>query len=107
MRKLLPRRIGKLIPSIEKVLNTPEDERTVYLHFYNPVGEGDWYVLGGDRSKRGWLFFGLIFFSKSRTGYFSSEELKNKSIPFGLSIEIEESFTPIPLKELSQAIEKS
>lgn len=97
----------KIIPTIEVVLNIPIGSRMIFARFYNPVGQGDWYVMGASKVNGDWLFYGVIVFTKIRFDYFSIKELKNKSLPFGLKILRDESFEAILWSDLHKTIENS
>ena len=107
MGLFLPKYIVTKIPSIDEVKNIPEDKRLIYLHFFNPIGIGDWYVMGGNKEGGEWMFYGAIVFSQVRVDNFSLKDLKMKSLPFNMKILRDEKFEVISWKELVRTIGNS
>lgn len=88
--ELMTDEIAKIIP---KLCSTEEVENPeIHVHYFNPYGAGDWYVLEGEEQKDGdWLFFGYV---KSpitpdfdEYGYFTLNELKSVQVFKGCGIE--------------------
>lgn len=76
--ELMTNELANSIPklgSTEEIMN-PE----IVVHYFNPFGSGDWYVLEGEKQENNdWLFFGYV---KSpitpdfdEYGYFTLNEL--------------------------------
>ena len=72
---------------------------TAYLHFFNPLGRGDWYATEMRKEGDDVLFFGYV---KSpigedcdEWGYFTLNQLKDTKI-----IELDLWFEPTPIKEV-------
>ena len=104
MSILLPSKLKQKLPSIETVLQVHVDQRDVYIHYFNPIGSGDWFVMGGDKTSSGWLLYGAIYFSQVRYDYFYLKELKNKRLPFDCKIQINKNFETVLWGELSKTL---
>ncbi len=64
----------------------------IYLHFYNPIGAGDWYVIVGNKKGKDFEFLGVVFFTKPRLARFTLNDLKKMKLPFGEKIRINKNF---------------
>ena len=52
--------------------------KSAYLHFYNLLGQGDWYVCEAEEQEDGnVLFFGYVKFLFNEWGYFTLHELQS------------------------------
>ena len=102
--ELMTKELASAIPklgSTEEVSN-PE----IIVHYFNPFGSGDWYVLEGEEQEGGdWLFFGYV---KSpidplfdEYGYFSLNELKSVRILGDCGIERDLYWTKKPINEIT------
>lgn len=84
MTKTLEKQIPKLYS------NEDVENPKIAVHYFNPCGSGDWYVLEGEKQADGdWLFFGFVKgLGFDELGYFTLSELESVKIkPFGLGIE--------------------
>ena len=96
--ELLPKEIETVIPK----LYTQEqvDDPTVYLKFFDPSGSWTWFATEGERQSDGdFLFFGRVDGFEKEFGYFSLRELQSVKGRFGLGIERDLWFKPVPLSE--------
>jgi len=84
--KLLTKAIEE---KLVKAWQTNQDDPEIVVHFFNPSGAGDWYVLEGEKQADGdWEFYGLTNLQEKELGYFSLSQLAEiKCPPFGLGIE--------------------
>jgi len=69
------------------------------VKFFTPWAGWKWYVLEFDKKD---TFFGLVVGHETELGYFSLRELKSVRGPFGLRIERDLYFEPVPLCELPE-----
>ena len=85
--KLMTKTVASKIPELRSMENVENPE--IVLHYFNPCGSGDWYVLEGEKQENGdWLFFGYVKgLGFDELGYFTLNELKSVQLPFGLGIE--------------------
>lgn len=66
----------ELIPSLYSTEHISTDSKIIYLHFYSPFIDWDWYIAEGDRdSEHGYLFFGYVRGFEAEWGYFTMQEL--------------------------------
>lgn len=100
--QLLTKELERTLPA----LDTETDENsTVFAHFFNPVGRGDWYALTYDQEQR--LFFGYVSIFKDHNdelGYFSLDELESITLPMGLKIERDLHWTAKALKDVQTGV---
>jgi hypothetical protein len=71
-----------------------------YLRFFNPIGQGDWFVSSYKLVENDIIFYGLILFNKKRYDYFSLSSLERKKLPFGFKIMMDLDFKPIAKSKL-------
>lgn len=87
-------------PDILAAMENAIDNEIVYLHFYNPIGIGDWYATSLCRNGSDLIFKGVVMMSKCTWQDFTLNELRQMILPFGEKIKIDQSFTPIAVEEL-------
>ncbi len=88
------------LPKSSEIVHELKNETKIYMHFYNPIGDGDWYVIAGEQDEKDWTFLGIILFDDSRLASFTLKELKNKKLPFDYKIQMNEKFRPQTWKEI-------
>ncbi len=99
--KLVNKELIEKIPKLYSQEN--EEDPMVVAHFFNPCGQGDWWVIEGEQqSDRNWLFFGLVNLIYKELGYFSLMELESIQLPFGLKIERDLYWTPVKVSTLME-----
>jgi hypothetical protein len=91
------------LPRESEVSHQFDSETKLHLHFYNPIGDGDWYVIAGESKGKDWTFFGVIVFDNARLGRFTLRELKKKRLPFGFRIQLDKNFKPQTWHEVRTA----
>lgn len=101
--KMITKTLEKQIPRIGAI-QFVENPKAI-IHYFNPFGSGDWYVLEGEKQENGdWLFFGYV---KSpldplfdEYGYFTLSELESVKIIGDYGIERDLYWTQTPIKEI-------
>lgn len=95
MQELLPQSIQESLPPLysQEYVADP----VVYVKFFTPDSNWTWYATEYD-PERG-IFFGLVRGFEEELGYFLMAELKDGLGPYGLHIERDEHFSPMPLSE--------
>ena len=101
--KLMTKQLEKKIPELYSTEKT--ENPNIIIHYFNPMGRGDWYVLEGKKQENeDWLFYGYV---KSpidpqfdEYGDFTLKELESVTLPFGLGIERDLYWTECPVKEV-------
>lgn len=102
--KLLTKNLAATLPLPSHVETIPLGERTLYAHFYNPNGVGDWFIMGGLYTPDGYLFYGLQILDDVSVGSFSLKFLESIRLPFGEKIRRDQSFTTMTFNELREKI---
>ena len=101
--KLLTKTLQKQLPALYSQ-ETVEDP-IVRVHFFNPSGQGDWWITEGSPEEDDYIMFGLCDLGFPELGYVSMNELKQvKAPPFGLCIERDLYWTPKPLSAVQERI---
>lgn len=87
--------------SIPKLYSQEQiDDPTVHVKFFDPSGSWTWFATEGERQEDGdFLFFGRVDGFEKEFGYFSLRELESVKGRFGLGIERDLWFKPVPLSE--------
>jgi len=96
----------EIITKLEKrgVGKNYQDDDPIICKFFNPVGQGTWYVMDGEKQENGdWFFFGFVEWMEKEWGSFSLNELESAKLPFGLGIERDRNYrgTYLDLKNLA------
>lgn len=94
--QLMTKEIEKSLPIMGS--QDGEDNPTVYVKYFNPLGS--WYWYGTEYNPEERLFFGLVFGFETEAGYFSLEELESIILPMGMGIERDLHFKPRPMAEV-------
>jgi len=73
----------------------------VHIHYFNPYGQGDWFITEGSPEGDDVRFFGLCVIFEPELGYVMLNELAGVKVPpFGLGIERDLYWTPKPLSKV-------
>lgn len=101
MQIFLSKKSKSHLPRLEHIFDKDVKDLDVLIHYYNPIGYGDWFVIAGNSVDNDFLFYGLIYFDKPIMGYFTLNDLRKKELPFGYKIERDNGFE---IKKLSEVI---
>ena len=74
-------------------------EQNVVAKFFNPTGAGTWYLMNQDPQDPSYCW-GIVKLHEIEMGSFSLTELQNFRGRFGLGIERDLWFKPMPAKEV-------
>jgi hypothetical protein len=107
--KLLTKDLVKRLPALYSQEDNPDP--MVVCKFFLPDAAWTWYVTEGspvdengyddmDKEKVDFLFFGLVSGIEIELGYFSLSELESVRGAFGLPVERDLYFEPVPLSEV-------
>jgi hypothetical protein len=98
--KLLTKTVEKSLPALYSQEDNPDPK--VVLHFFNPMGAGDWHITEGQAEDEDFIFFGLcdLGMGYPELGYVSLNELESVKLPFGLGIERDLHWRVKPLSEV-------
>lgn len=98
--KLLTKQIINSLPKLYETESIPLEEKTIVAKYFNPAGDGTWYVIEGEEQGDDFIFFGLIDLHGKDFGYFSLKELESIRFPWGLKIERDIHFSAVILGEI-------
>lgn len=92
---------NKIEATIPKLYSQEQvDDPTVYVKFFDPSSSWTWFATEGERQNDGdFLFFGRVDGLEREFGYFSLRELQSVRGRFGIGIERDLWFKPVPLSE--------
>jgi Protein of unknown function (DUF2958) len=96
--KLLTKEILNRLPSNDDTAESGIDDLTVQVKFFNPTGNGTWYVYSYDPDSG--IGYGLCDLGYPELGAVSIPELEGFRGMFGLGIERDIHFKPTPLREV-------
>lgn len=99
--ELMPKSIAKNIPALYETEACPLEDKVVYLKLFTPWTNWTWYAVEFDPEQN--LFWGLAVGHEAEWGYFSLDELKGISGPFGLRIERDIHFRAKKVKDMIQS----
>lgn len=93
--------ITKEIERRAKEIGTQDAEDPIVIaHFFNPSGQGDWFMIEWDPEDRVMFCYASLFNDENNElGYTSIDELLQFRGEFGLGIERELSWKECPLSE--------
>jgi hypothetical protein len=78
-----------------------ETDPTVHLKLFCPWNQWTWFATEGEPRGDDFIFFGYVIGQEREWGYFSLNELRSVTGPFGLKIERDINFTPKPKSQVS------
>ena len=87
-----------IIQKFQKIGKQDIENPIVIAKFFNPVGIGTWLATEFNPITK--VFFGRVDLHESEFGFFSLEELESVKLRFGLGIERDIYFEPIPINEV-------
>jgi len=103
--KLLTKEILDKLPKLRGTEGT--NDPLVVTKFFDPTGSWTWYVIEGQDEGEDFIFYGLVKGFETELGNFSLNELKSVKGALGLGIERDMHWTPKPLSEVRNALEKT
>ena len=92
--KLLTPTIIKNLPRLNSTSGIVNEDKIVICKFLNPIGDGTWYVVEGEKVGNDYHFYGAVEFNTKRWCHFTLSELKKKKLPFGFKIIRDRSYSP-------------
>ena len=95
--KLLTQEILKKLPAQGSTIGEGMDA-IAQVKFFTPWSDWTWYAVEYNPDCK--LFYGLVDGFEKEVGYWVLEELEEIKGPFGLKIERDRHFDPVPLREL-------
>ena len=98
--KLLTKEILSKLPPLYSQENNPDP--TVWVKFFDPTGLWTWYATEGSQEGDDFIFFGLVKGFEDELGNFSLNELTKFRGKFGLGIERDRYFKPVPLSQIKR-----
>ena len=97
--KLLTKAIKAKLPPLGSTDRLPHDQVTVQAKFFTPDSSWTWFATEFDGED---TLFGLVVGFEVEMGYFSLAELGSVCGPWGLPIECDLWFKPMPLSQLPE-----
>jgi len=100
-QKLLTKENLRNLPSLYTNENQPIGCEVAQVKFFTPWTNWTWYVTEYNPETR--IFFGLVVGHEVELGYFSLDEIESVRGPFGLRIERDMHFKPVPLSNVDNS----
>ena len=97
--KLLTQDVKTKLPPLGSTDRLPHDQVTVQAKFFTPDSSWSWYATEFDGDD---TLFGLVIGFEIEMGYFSLSEMESVRGPWGLPIERDLWFKPMPLSQLPE-----
>ncbi|MDD0851611.1 DUF2958 domain-containing protein [Halobacteriovorax sp. GB3] len=94
------RRLEALKKASRKKTNTA----IAMMHFYNPIGKGDWFITHAQEIEGEIVFIGVVYFNSFQWQEFSLSKLKNTKLPFGEKIKYNPKFQPVSISVLKHLL---
>ncbi|MBN1631697.1 MAG: DUF2958 domain-containing protein [Thermoleophilia bacterium] len=98
---LLPASLEAKLPALYSQENI--DDPVIVAHFFNPAGQGDWYIYEGQREEDDYTMFGWGGVGDPddyELGYSSLAEMAAVRGPLGIGIERDKFWQPAPLSQV-------
>jgi len=105
--KLFTQAILKALPTLDESAQLSTSEQKVICKLFNPSGVGTWYITSYNPDEK--LAFGFVNLNDpemAELGYISIEELEALKLPFGMKIERDRHFDPMPLQTVIDTIKR-
>lgn len=100
--KLITKQLEKTIPKLYSTENTPTQEKKVYIHYFIPLLNWDWWICEYDKEEK--LFFGYANLNDPQNaewGYVSLTELEDISEAYpACQVERELNFQPTIISQI-------
>ncbi len=100
--EFFPDELKAQLPALYATENTPTKDKTVYVKFFTPWAGWSWFAVEGSEQEGDFIFFGYVIGHDREWGYFSLNELRSVTGPFGLKIERDIHFQPRPVSEIAE-----
>ena len=102
--KLLTKAVEKSLPPLYSQEDNPDP--IVKAHFFNPMGAGDWWITEASHEDEDYIMFGLCDLGMGfpELGYVSLNEIKSVRLPFGMGIERDLHWQPMPLSVIKEKV---
>ena len=107
--KLLTKELEKKIPPLYSQENNPDP--MVVAKFFFPAGSATWWIIEGQWEEYGeykdYTMFGLCMLftpQEAELGYISLNELASVTGPFGLKVERDMYWEPVPLSKVKERL---
>ncbi|MBN1321238.1 MAG: DUF2958 domain-containing protein [Thermoleophilia bacterium] len=100
---LLPAELEAKMPALYSQENV--DDPVIVAHYFNPAGQGDWYIYEGQREDDDFTMFGWGGVGDPEDyelGYSSLAEMAAVKGPLGIGIERDKFWTPAPLSQVKE-----
>ncbi|MBN1320748.1 MAG: DUF2958 domain-containing protein [Thermoleophilia bacterium] len=98
---LLPSELEAKVPALYSQENI--DDPVIVAHYFNPAGQGDWYIYEGQREDDDFTMFGWGGVGDPEDyelGYSSLAEMAAVKGPLGIGIERDKFWQPAPLSQV-------
>ena len=95
--QLITNEVRQALQPLYTFEDTKPEDILVKVHFFTPDSSWDWFPYEWDGND---LMFGFVSGHYPALGYFSLSELQGVRGPYGLAIEREFAFEPVPLNIL-------
>jgi hypothetical protein len=95
--KLLTQELRTQLPKLYSQESTPDP--LVYVKYFLPFTHWHWYATEFDGKD---TFFGWVYGDYPELGYFSLSELESVRGPYGLRVERDSGFEPLPLSQVKK-----
>jgi hypothetical protein len=101
--KLMTKVLEKSLPALYS--QEEVEDPIVRAHFFNPAGQGDWWITEGSHEGDDYIMFGLCYIFEPELGYVSLNELQATKVhmAFGvMGIERDLHWAKVPLSEVQR-----
>ena len=93
------------VPTLYQSEDKTIDQQKVWVKLFNPMGSQTWYITAFDPcTNEAFGFVNLGDAEMAELGYISITELERLVLPWGMKIERDINFTPMPLREVMDTI---
>ncbi len=96
--ELLPPECRNRLPQLYAQENNKDP--TIHLKYFTPDANWTWYVTEGSPEGDDFIFFGYVIGLEAEWGYFTLSELSSVRGPFGLPVERDLYFKPVPFSSV-------
>ena len=95
----------KRLQELMRCRKVKSDNAIVMMHYFNPIGIGDWYITHAEKKDGDYLLTGLVHLKSYRWREFTMSDLLKTKLPFGEKVKYNSKFIPCSISCLKSRLD--